>query len=51
MDDKDQVCFGRPIVENNNKILEIVELDRHPNIYSIAQELMIRQKINLEPLA
>ena len=44
MDDKDETRSGRPIVENVDKIMEIVESDRHSSTYSIAQELKIRQK-------
>ena len=36
---------GRPIVENVDKIIEIVESDGHASTYSIAQELKISQKI------
>jgi len=43
-DVKDAPRSGRPIVENSNKIMEIVESDRHVNTVSIAQELNIAQK-------
>jgi len=35
---------GRPIVENGDKIMEIVESDRHVSTVSIAQGLNIAQK-------
>lgn len=44
MDVEDEARSGRPIVENVDKIMEIVELDRHVSIYFIAQELKISQK-------
>ncbi|EFN81229.1 Histone-lysine N-methyltransferase SETMAR, partial [Harpegnathos saltator] len=40
----DETRSGRPIVENVDKIMEIVESDRHASTYSIAQELKISQK-------
>ncbi|XP_025155718.1 histone-lysine N-methyltransferase SETMAR-like [Harpegnathos saltator] len=44
MDVEDETRSGRPIVENVDKIMEIVESDRHASFYSIAQELKISQK-------
>ncbi|CAK9796605.1 Histone-lysine N-methyltransferase SETMAR [Anthophora quadrimaculata] len=44
MDVEDEARSGRPIVENVDKIMEIVESDRHVSTYSIAQELKISQK-------
>ncbi|XP_025157458.1 histone-lysine N-methyltransferase SETMAR-like [Harpegnathos saltator] len=44
MDVEDETRSGRPIVENVDKIMEIVESDRHASTYSIAQELKISQK-------
>ncbi|XP_076166489.1 histone-lysine N-methyltransferase SETMAR-like [Ptiloglossa arizonensis] len=44
MDVEDEKRSGRPIVENVDKIMEIVESDRHADTYSIAQELKISQK-------
>ncbi|QQP56323.1 Histone-lysine N-methyltransferase SETMAR [Caligus rogercresseyi] len=44
LDVKDAPRSGRPIVENIDKIIEIVESDRHVSIASIAQELNIAQK-------
>jgi len=41
---KDAPRSGRPIVENVDKIMEIVESDRHVSTVSIAQELNIAQK-------
>ncbi|GFT19039.1 histone-lysine N-methyltransferase SETMAR [Trichonephila clavipes] len=35
---------GRPVVENVNKIKEIVEVDQHVSSRSIAQELKIKHK-------
>ena len=43
-DVKDAPRSGRPIVENVDKIMEIVESDRHVSTVSIAQELNIAQK-------
>ncbi|KAG5344650.1 SETMR methyltransferase, partial [Acromyrmex charruanus] len=43
-DVKDASRSGRPIVENVDKIMEIVESDRHVSTVSIAQELNIAQK-------
>ncbi|XP_011051581.1 PREDICTED: histone-lysine N-methyltransferase SETMAR-like [Acromyrmex echinatior] len=43
-DVKDVSRSGRPIVENVDKIMEIVESDRHVSTVSIAQELNIAQK-------
>ncbi|XP_017785253.1 PREDICTED: histone-lysine N-methyltransferase SETMAR-like isoform X2 [Nicrophorus vespilloides] len=44
MDIEDETRSGRPIVENVDKIMEIVESDRNASTYSIAQELNISQK-------
>ncbi|XP_014484313.1 PREDICTED: histone-lysine N-methyltransferase SETMAR-like, partial [Dinoponera quadriceps] len=44
MDVEDEARSGRPIVENVDKIMEIVESDRHVSTYSIAQGLKISQK-------
>ncbi|XP_072756194.1 histone-lysine N-methyltransferase SETMAR-like [Anoplolepis gracilipes] len=44
MDVEDEARFGRPIIENVDKIMEIVESDRHVSTYSIARELKISQK-------
>ncbi|XP_020715242.1 uncharacterized protein LOC101457564 isoform X1 [Ceratitis capitata] len=41
---KDAPSTGRPIVKNVDKIIEIVESDRHVSTVSIAQELNIAQK-------
>ena len=41
---KDAPRCGRPIVDNVDKIMEIVESDRHVSTVSIAQELKIAQK-------
>ncbi|EGI61981.1 Histone-lysine N-methyltransferase SETMAR, partial [Acromyrmex echinatior] len=43
-DVKDASHSGRPIVENIDKIIEIVESDRHVSTVSIVQELNIAQK-------
>ncbi|KAG5321977.1 SETMR methyltransferase, partial [Acromyrmex heyeri] len=43
-DVKDASLSGRPIVENVDKIMEIVESDRHVSTVSIVQELNIAQK-------
>ena len=43
-DIKDAPHCGRPIVENVDKIMEIVESNRHTSTASIAQELNIAQK-------
>ncbi|XP_017765117.1 PREDICTED: histone-lysine N-methyltransferase SETMAR-like [Eufriesea mexicana] len=44
MNVEDATHSGRPIVENFDKIMEIVESDRHASTYSITQELKISQK-------
>ncbi|XP_018049927.1 PREDICTED: histone-lysine N-methyltransferase SETMAR-like [Atta colombica] len=41
---KDAPRSGRPIVENGDKIMEIVESNRHVSTVSIVQELNIVQK-------
>lgn len=38
-DVKDARRSGRPIVENTDKIMELIEVDRHVSTRSIAQEL------------
>ena len=43
-DVKDAPRVGRPVVENCDKIIKIVETDRHLSIYSIGEELKISQK-------
>jgi len=43
-DVKNAPCSGRPIVENVDKIMKIIEFDRHVSTVSIAQELNIAQK-------
>ncbi|GFV33910.1 histone-lysine N-methyltransferase SETMAR [Trichonephila clavipes] len=43
-DVKDAPRTGRPVVENVEKITEIIEVDRHVNSRSIAQELKIDHK-------
>jgi len=40
-DVKDAPRSGRPIIEKGDKIMEIVESDRHVNTVSIAQKLNI----------
>ncbi|GFW03576.1 histone-lysine N-methyltransferase SETMAR [Trichonephila clavipes] len=42
---------GRPIIENVNKITEIIEVDRHVSSRSIAQELKIDHKTDLSRLS
>ena len=43
---KDEPRFGRPVVENCDKIAELVERDRHSSSHSIGQELgMSHQKV------
>ncbi|GFW25308.1 histone-lysine N-methyltransferase SETMAR [Trichonephila clavipes] len=44
---KDAPRTGRPIVENDDKITEVIEIDRHVSSRSIAQELKIDRKIIL----
>ncbi|GFT40427.1 histone-lysine N-methyltransferase SETMAR [Trichonephila clavipes] len=43
-DVKDASCTGRPIVENVDKITEIIKVDRYVSSCSIAQELKIDYK-------
>ncbi|GFW52452.1 hypothetical protein TNCV_403801 [Trichonephila clavipes] len=50
-DVKDAPCTGRPVVENVDKITEIIEVDRHVSSRSIAQELTIDHKTVLNPFA
>ncbi|GFU12947.1 histone-lysine N-methyltransferase SETMAR [Trichonephila clavipes] len=44
LDVKDSPHTGRPVVENVNKITEIIKVDRHFSSHSIAQELKINHK-------
>ncbi|GFX66346.1 histone-lysine N-methyltransferase SETMAR [Trichonephila clavipes] len=48
-DVKDAPHTGRPVVENVNKITEIIEIHRHVSSRSIAQELKIDYK-SFKPL-
>ncbi|GFX01337.1 histone-lysine N-methyltransferase SETMAR [Trichonephila clavipes] len=49
-DVKDAPRTGRPVVENVDKIIEMVEVDRHVSSRSIAQELKIDHKAVLSYL-
>ncbi|GFW69684.1 hypothetical protein TNCV_1883281 [Trichonephila clavipes] len=49
-DAKDSPRTGRTVVENLNKITEIIEVDRHVSSRSITQELKIDNKIFLSHL-
>ncbi|GFS52762.1 uncharacterized GMC-type oxidoreductase Mb1310 [Trichonephila clavipes] len=49
-DVKDAPRTDRPVVENVNKITEIIEVDRHVSSRSIAQELKNDHKTVLNPL-
>ncbi|GFX12124.1 histone-lysine N-methyltransferase SETMAR [Trichonephila clavipes] len=49
-DVKDVLHTGRPVVENVNKITEIIEVDRHVSSRSITQELKIDHKTVLNHL-
>ncbi|GFW60494.1 histone-lysine N-methyltransferase SETMAR [Trichonephila clavipes] len=49
-DVKDAPHTGRPIVENVDKITEIIEVDRHVSSRSITQELKIDYKTVLNHL-
>ncbi|GFV42089.1 histone-lysine N-methyltransferase SETMAR [Trichonephila clavipes] len=49
-DVKDAPRTGRPVVENVDKIAEIIEVDRHVSCRSIAQELKIDYKTVLNHL-
>ncbi|GFW02648.1 histone-lysine N-methyltransferase SETMAR [Trichonephila clavipes] len=49
-DVKDAQRTSRPIIKNVDKITEIIEVDRHVNSRSIAQELKIDHKIVLNHL-
>ncbi|GFU20947.1 histone-lysine N-methyltransferase SETMAR [Trichonephila clavipes] len=49
-DVKDAPHTGRPVVENVDKITEIIEVDRHVSSRSIAQELKIDHKTVLSHL-
>ncbi|GFV68158.1 histone-lysine N-methyltransferase SETMAR [Trichonephila clavipes] len=49
-DVKDAPRTGRPVVENVNKITEIIEVDRHVSSRSIAQELKINHETVLSHL-
>ncbi|GFU41456.1 histone-lysine N-methyltransferase SETMAR [Trichonephila clavipes] len=41
---------GMPVIENGDKTIEIIEVDRHVRSYSIAQELKIDHKTILNHL-
>ncbi|GFX62483.1 histone-lysine N-methyltransferase SETMAR [Trichonephila clavipes] len=41
---KDAPCTGRPVVQNVDKITEIIEVDRHASCRSITLKLMIDHK-------
>ncbi|EFN83611.1 Histone-lysine N-methyltransferase SETMAR, partial [Harpegnathos saltator] len=49
-DVKDASCTGRPVVENVNKIMEMVEVDWYISSRSIAKELKIDHKTVLNHL-
>ncbi|GFV51314.1 histone-lysine N-methyltransferase SETMAR [Trichonephila clavipes] len=49
-DVKDAPHTGRPVIENVDKIKEIIEIDRHVSSRSIAQELKIDHNIVLRHL-
>ncbi|GFT23432.1 histone-lysine N-methyltransferase SETMAR [Trichonephila clavipes] len=49
-DVKDAPRIDRPVVENVDKITEIIEVDRHVSSRSIAQELKIDHKTVLNHL-
>ncbi|GFY29628.1 histone-lysine N-methyltransferase SETMAR [Trichonephila clavipes] len=49
-DVKDEPHISRPVIENVNKITEIIEVDRHVSSRSIAQELKIDHKTVLSHL-
>ncbi|XP_078038121.1 histone-lysine N-methyltransferase SETMAR-like [Augochlora pura] len=49
-DVKDAPRTGRPVVENIDKITEIIEVDRHVSSRSVAQELKIDHKTVLNHL-
>lgn len=49
-DVKDAPRTGRPVVENVDKVTEIIEVDRHVSSRSIAQELKIDHKTVLNHL-
>ncbi|GFU89218.1 histone-lysine N-methyltransferase SETMAR [Trichonephila clavipes] len=49
-DFKDAPHSGRPVVENVDKITEIIEVDRHVSSRSITQELKIDHKTVLSHL-
>ncbi|GFW94399.1 histone-lysine N-methyltransferase SETMAR [Trichonephila clavipes] len=50
-DVKDAPHTGRPIIENFDKITEIIEVDRHVGSRKIAQELKIDHKTVVKPFA
>lgn len=50
MDFKDVALSGRPNIEDIDRIMEIIELDRHVSTCSIAQELEISHKTVLNHL-
>ncbi|GFV73860.1 histone-lysine N-methyltransferase SETMAR [Trichonephila clavipes] len=47
---KDAPRIGRPVVENVDKITEVIEVDRHVSSRSFAQELKIDHKTVLSHL-
>ncbi|GFY23669.1 histone-lysine N-methyltransferase SETMAR [Trichonephila clavipes] len=47
---KDAPCTGKSVVENVDKITEIIEIDRHASSRSIIQELKIGHKTVLSHL-
>ncbi|XP_070515399.1 histone-lysine N-methyltransferase SETMAR-like [Cardiocondyla obscurior] len=49
-DVKDAPRIGRPVMENSDKIMEMIEVDRHISSRSIAQELKIDHIIVLNHL-
>ncbi|GFW51855.1 histone-lysine N-methyltransferase SETMAR [Trichonephila clavipes] len=49
-DVKDAPCTGRPVIENDDKIIEIIKADRHISSRSIVQELKIDHKTVLSHL-
>ncbi|GFU90167.1 histone-lysine N-methyltransferase SETMAR [Trichonephila clavipes] len=46
---KDAPCTGRRVVENVDKITEIIEVDRHVSSCSISQELKMDHKKSFKP--
>ncbi|XP_070528285.1 histone-lysine N-methyltransferase SETMAR-like [Cardiocondyla obscurior] len=49
-DIKDAPRIGKPVIENSDKIIEMIEVNRHISSRSIAQELKINHKIVLNHL-